>query len=259
MGGGLSNWIPLERHIGGTMPTVAVELPWHGRSMPQQPCRIADDVVTLVADTAFRAYQGTYVAVGHSLGGSIAMGLAALAPERVTNVVLVAGHLFSLAELISGQAARDRALRIALWRALLTASMPMPRPIRAGLTRSRWLRSVMLPPFINPTLISRQSRLGDSLADHTGRGSRRIYRLSRTVALDNVVRRCPAPITIVAGSRDPLLRPADIERARNLASVREYIVIPDCAHWVLVERPQALAHLLRTICRLSEAGPDALD
>jgi pimeloyl-ACP methyl ester carboxylesterase len=239
MGGGLSNWVPLERRL--IAPTVAVELPWHGRSRPSRPCLSADDVVALVAEAAFRAHPGPFVAIGHSLGGSIAMTLAALAPERITDVVLVSGHLFTLAGLIAGTGPGDRALRVALWRARLTAATPMLRPVRAGLSRSARLRAAMLPPFMNPALIGADSLLGDCLADHTGRGTRRIYRLSRLVALDDVARNCPAPVTIIEGGRDPLLRPADTARAHQLLRVRKHIVLPDCAHWILVERPDALA------------------
>jgi pimeloyl-ACP methyl ester carboxylesterase len=245
MGGGLSNWIPLERRI--SVPTVAVELPWHGRSRPKLVCRSADDVVALIAETAFRAHPGPFVAIGHSLGGSVALSLATLAPDRIDSVILVSGHLFTLADLITGTGVRDPALRLALWRARLTASMPMPRPLRAGLSRSPRLRSAMLPPFMNPALLTRESLLGDCLADHTGRGTRRIYRLSRLVALDDVARRCPAPVTVIEGGRDPLLRPADADRARQLLRVRKHIVLADCAHWIVVEQPDALAKIIQEL------------
>jgi pimeloyl-ACP methyl ester carboxylesterase len=239
MGGGLSNWRPVQESIVG-ITTIAIELPNHGESRPSRNCDTVEDVVSLVETTLSNAWSGPVVLAGHSLGGFLALSLARRMPGRVAGIALVSGHLFALSDLAGGRLDNSgrRRLAVALWRARVSASIRVGPFLRLLLNRSSLARRVLLPPFLNPALLTNASGLGDSLADHTGRGARWIYRLAKTVRPDQRASACDAPVTVIAGGRDPLvLVPDDIGRARRLLTVAEYVVLEDCAHWAPLERP----------------------
>ena len=89
-GADLSTWMFNQQALAESRPVYAIDLPGHGGSSKQ----VADGSVAGLAKTV-RDYMdaaGIEKAhlVGHSLGGAIAIEIAAAAPERVTALTLVA-------------------------------------------------------------------------------------------------------------------------------------------------------------------------
>jgi pyruvate dehydrogenase E2 component (dihydrolipoamide acetyltransferase) len=83
-------WDGVRNALPDGAPTIAYDLPGHGRSLPlreaMSPRRAADAVL---ADLAERA-PATFHLAGHSMGGAIAMLMALTAPERVASLTLLA-------------------------------------------------------------------------------------------------------------------------------------------------------------------------
>lgn len=248
MGGGLSNWEPVRDLLAGIAPTLSIELPWHGRSVPVTRGRTVSDVVSAVAQTLGRLWSGDVVLVGHSLGGYVALSLGQfdLGTVRIKEIVLVNGHLFTLSDLITGRRSRLRNPRLTMTfaKAYLTTAVRMPSLLQRLLNTSDLARRLLLPPFMNASLLTNSSRVGDSLSDQNGQGTRRIFDLARTVHLADIAARSSSPVTVIAGGLDPLIDKSDRQRAQDLLDVIDYVLIGDCAHWTILERSEIVAGIL---------------
>src|SRR5438132_6788133 len=98
-------WVNQLRSLGEAFRVAAIDLPVHGASDPiQQPS------VEAYAETAAKLLDalgaGPVLVVGHSLGGAVAIALAARRPDTVTGLVLVA----SCAKLPRVDGSRERLL-----------------------------------------------------------------------------------------------------------------------------------------------------
>ena len=83
------SWVRQLEALSGRMRVIAVDLPGHGESSAP-PGSSIDDYAAAVADFARTLGCGPIVVVGHSLGGSIAIALAARQPALIRGLVLIA-------------------------------------------------------------------------------------------------------------------------------------------------------------------------
>ncbi|MFN3429260.1 MAG: alpha/beta fold hydrolase [Candidatus Sericytochromatia bacterium] len=88
-GAGASGWTwrPVVERLAGYHCLVP-DLPEHGRSLAVAPFTIPDAASRLAAMIRDRAHGGRAHVVGLSLGGQVALQLAATAPERVTRLLV---------------------------------------------------------------------------------------------------------------------------------------------------------------------------
>ena len=83
------SWRPLVQHLPSSLPLVGVDLPQHGKSpaLPVESLKdIADAVVNRLDKEGIRACH----VLGHSLGGGVALALAAAQPDRIRSLTLLA-------------------------------------------------------------------------------------------------------------------------------------------------------------------------
>jgi len=81
-------WGPLAATLAPRFRVHAVDLPGHGHSAPVTPCTL--DTVTAAVAAALKATEGPLTVVGWSLGGTVALHWARIAPARIARLVLVA-------------------------------------------------------------------------------------------------------------------------------------------------------------------------
>ncbi|MDG4825130.1 alpha/beta hydrolase [Asanoa sp. WMMD1127] len=172
---------------------------------------------------------GSYAVVGHSMGGAVALALAAAHPQRVTRVVAVStmgapgaplsAALDAIWAAPAGQpGARDMLSRLVLDQALVTDAAVEARAaaMRAGAAayaslfpppRTRWVEDLTLP--------------------------------ARTLA---AIR---APVLLVHGADDPVtpLGTAALPLLEHLADVRLH-VLGRCGHVPAIEQPHEFRQLL---------------
>jgi len=89
-GADLAGWMFNQADLAESRPVHAIDLPGHGGSAKQVSDGSVAGLAAAVAAYMDAAGIGAAHLVGHSLGGAIAINIAANAPERVTALTLIA-------------------------------------------------------------------------------------------------------------------------------------------------------------------------
>jgi pimeloyl-ACP methyl ester carboxylesterase len=182
---GVSSWMWAEqvRHLSGGFHCVTIDLPGSGASH-QVPWRSLDDSAAAVAAVIAATPAGRAHVVGLSLGGYVAVTLAARHPDVVGNVVVSGVTAEPLSQtwpnrlLVRAGSAVMRRPRLA--RAYGTA-MRMPREARDAMAGDARVLSAAttgrvydeILPFALPALGAHAARVLAVAADHDARSIRR--------------------------------------------------------------------------------------
>jgi len=272
----LYTWKDVLPALAAHHDVIAVDLPGFGDSAIPSPAsgdRIARSVVGLMDRLGITRAS----IVGNSLGGAIAIAIAARLPDRVDRIVLIdaAGYNFAPAD-------RPFLLRLAgnsLGGALsvVTAARWPERVDRlvlldaAGynlaMERRPWLLRVfgragglldLLPqrPIMRLGLrqvFSDDSRVTDERVEEylgpMGRpgaraASRRLLAGAGGFGLPGLVRQVKAPTLVIWGANDAWIPPADADQfVRDIPGARK-VVLPSCGHVPQEERPEEVARLI---------------
>src|SRR5262245_59545503 len=210
-------------------PAIAVDLPGFGSSDRPWPhdYLVAGQARSLLRFFEVRGIQRA-VLVGNSLGGALALFLAAEHPERVSALVLVdpatpQGRIPWTVRAMRAPLAGETALAFAF------------RPFVAV-----WLKR---------GLYARASRVSDREIDDAWRplkirGTRRAALAAiRTdpSAYRGLETRVRVPTLVIWGERDRLLTAREAERVRSSIDGARLVLIPDAGHLPQRERPEAFA------------------
>ncbi|CAD5996454.1 alpha/beta fold hydrolase [Agreia sp. COWG] len=245
--GSWTTWTPMlatavaEGHPLGDI--VAIDLPgWGDSPGPDIRSRLTLDAL---ADTVWQVVRGALGyervdVVGHSLGGFIALHLAATRPDCVTAVRLVSSTSFAILESIEHPLRRFGevpafTMLLGVFRVLRTfgdrASGPVLLARRLGL-----LRVLMSPLFRHPARMP-QSVI-DALADEVRPDTFvRAAEETRGYATSRLWPTVRCPVWAVRGADDVFVPASDLA---DLIVVIPGIVlteVPDCGHFAHIERP----------------------
>jgi pimeloyl-ACP methyl ester carboxylesterase len=233
LGGAAANWLGLAPLLLPGRRLLVPELPGHGGSsaLPAAPS------LNAYADRLAQLFEHEQLehapAVGHSLGGAIALRLAIRRPELVSALVL------------AGAAGISSGTRNARYALTITGVVKPGRkiaPYRGRVARSNLLKRLVFgrwgvsdPPALPPELVE-AFLAGPARHTDTVSAAKALVRDDLRPDLDRV--RCPA--LVLWGARDNQLPVADaFDYARRLrARLR---VIADCGHLLIAERPRACA------------------
>ncbi len=210
-------WTAQIRGLATSLRVLAVDLPGHGESDP-----IAGTSVGAYADAVaeFLAALGTarvFVA-GHSLGGAVAMALAARRPHEVRALVL----LSSCAKL-----ARTRS-----WAEPLLSCTP--GPLRKVLF-FMMARRILFAPGASSLAV------GLGMAELVACRAECVLKdlqIAKTMDLTEQARRLDVPTLIMCGSRDSVTPPALSERLRELIPRSRLDIVEGTGHMLPLESPE---------------------
>ena len=236
LGGAATNWTEVAPILARRRRVLVPDLPGHGRSAPLSGIRGLDSFADHVGLLAEQLGVFPAAVVGHSLGGVVALRLAAARPRDVRALALVC-----VAGIRRWGRWDERALRIA---ALLRPDAAIARR-RAEVARRPRLRRLVFGHWgaVAPEALSARAVLG--LLESSRRGTdvasarRALFRDDPRHELD----RLTCPTFLVWGARDRLVPLASgFEYARRLrAPIR---TLPAAGHLVIVERPAECAAIL---------------
>ena len=233
---------------------VAVDLPGWGASGTRAPslAHLSNAVVDVIRAHGYTRWR----LVGHSLGGFVALDIAARHPDATVAVGLVsasgAGVLDALRRPLRGglrlPGFAGMMLAMRVLRGLGRAARPLLRLLRV----TGVLRLLASPLFRHPRAIDRS--VTDALADEIRPVAfLRAARAARGYD-DRRWRRIRCPVRSVAGERDVFSRASDdaafARRIGDFAAVR----LADAGHYAAVEQPSAVLTALAPVLRERRAS-----
>ena len=236
------SWDPVVPALARHFDVIAVDLPGFGDSAPSQadPRALAEAVAALLAELGVT----TPHVAGNSLGGWVALELAALRPVASLTLLSPAG-LWK----------RDTpgycrvSLRASRWLARHAAG-PLSRLLRFGLGRVLVLgqthgRPAGLTPGYARAAIQAMGTCPGFEATLAATARRRFL---ATAPIS-------APMTLAFGSRDVLLLPRQSRHLDQLPAGTRAETLPGCGHVPMADDPAAVAELIiRTTARAGQAA-----
>ncbi|GJG85990.1 hydrolase [Gemmatimonadetes bacterium T265] len=183
----------------------------------------ADDVAALVLGLGLDGSSGPYVLVGHSMGGKVALALAARRPAGLAGLVLVAPSPPTPEPMTEASRARTLATYGDRAAAVETARRITMRP---------------LAPAAFDQIVADSLRTSRPAWDAWMReGSRE--------DLAALAPRVNVPTLVVAGGEDPVMAHAMLEReVRDRVAGARMVDVPHVGHLVPVEAPADLARVI---------------
>jgi pimeloyl-ACP methyl ester carboxylesterase len=219
-GGTHAHWGYQMRDLSDTAQVYTLDLPGHGRSAPPGRSAIPDYAGVLLGFMDSMGLDRVALA-GHSMGGAIALWTALEAPERIAGLGLAGtGGRLRVAPSILDGLSRDLPATIHL---IVEASYAPGAPARM---RERAEESYAA---CDPLVYQ-----GDYLACN------RFDVLARLPEI-----RCPT--AVVCGLADRLTPPKYSEALRDAIRGATLALVPDAGHMVMIEQPDAVSNVLRSL------------
>lgn len=238
MGSASSAWKPILNELMKTFTVVTVDLPGHGstrldNSQPMDPQSLAKAVLATMQSHGFKRFH----VVGNSLGGWIALEMAAMNPDSISSVIGLAPA--------------------GLWVAPINARYPGPaiaRMLANGvnvvsplLLRYEWARKIGFGD-VSPRWreFSYELCLDATHALATAAGYYPAWDALLKKRFDSPIKRS-IPITVIFGDSDRTL-PASICQDRSLVPAHtRWLIFEECGHAPMWDHPQeVIAEILRT-------------
>ena len=222
-------WAPQHAGLSDQFRTIALDLPGHG-ARAAEPFSLDGAADLLAATIRDQAAGGRAVVVGLSLGGYVAMVLAARHPERVRGLVL------------AGATAEPIGIRSVVYRALAEALVRIDGP--ALIRLSAWYFRTFYPEAIAEPIVAGGFWLqGGSTALHALRGQRFAPRLAAY----------PGPTLIPNGQWDLLFRLSAPTFAAAAGDARR-VRLAGALHLTNLDRPMAFNRAVRDFAGSLEPG-----
>ncbi len=235
LGTTLAMWDAQARALSGSFRCLRYDTRGHGRSQVTEPGFSVDDLAQDLNGLLDALGVARAHVVGLSLGGMTGQALAVLHPERVDRLVLVATAAYLPPE--------------TLWRE------------RADIVEARGMAAVadnVIQRWFTPP---EQASAGAEttrrilVEDIEPRGYANCCRAIGRMDLRSRIGAIRAPTLVISGAQDPATPIAMGEEIAALVPGAEFAIVPDTAHLIAVERPEALtAHIMRFLVQQGGSG-----
>ncbi|MEV4556120.1 alpha/beta fold hydrolase [Kitasatospora sp. NPDC049285] len=260
LGGSGDNWLELLAELSADVDGEAVDLPGFGYSAPPLDGNLSlNGHVRAVIGYLEETGRGPVHLFGNSLGGAVAVRLAALRPDLVRSLVLISPALPELppqytawptgllavpglAELVrrrsnsgtDAETATEELLRLVY---ADTAAIPAHRRARAV---AEYRRRSTLPYALQAVVGSARG----IVSAYTERGGQSLWRQAEQVT---------APVLLVYGLKDKLVSYRSARRACAAFRDARLLVLPDSGHVAMLEHPEPVARAVRELLAEADA------
>jgi len=220
-GSGMSarSWVNQLHGRLAALRMIAVDLPGHGES-DSIPAASVEEYADIVGDALVALDCGPVVVVGHSLGGSIAIALAARRPALVRGLVLIA----SCVRLPLIDSVGERLVAY------------LPGPLRRLLFFSMARRALFAPDAV-PGAIATAMRDLRACRPETLAAD---VRAARAMDLTEPAAALDVPALVLTGERDRLTTPALAERLSALIRRSRLSIVDGVGHMLPLEAPERI-------------------
>lgn len=257
LGGTSLNWTDLMALMSHEVQGYAVDLPGFGQSPPPRDGDVSPrGHARAVADFIDEELGGTPVHLfGNSLGGAVALQLAARRPELVRTLTLVSPALPNIY-------ATQGTVPLTVM-ALPGVGESLMRRYREKVPLEQRVRNTIQTVMVNPDRTPEQ-RLLEAIAEQQAREHLpyaddeflRSLRGLLATFLDRgpdrpwkLAERIDCPVLVVYGLRDPLIDPRSARRATKHFRHAEVLVLPDGGHVAQIEDPLLVYTAWQRACR----------
>ncbi|MDX6354206.1 MAG: hypothetical protein QOF98_1109, partial [Streptomyces sp.] len=253
LGGSSQNWSVLMDKLADRLAGEALDLPGFGHSPPPDD---GDYSVAGHARAVVRLLdaegRGPVHLFGNSMGGAVAVKVAAARPDLVRTLTLISP---ALPEVPPQRSAWPTAL----------ASLPGVPELYLRATRNWTIAqrtaSLMTLCYGDPSVVDEGAReaaveeyerrlelpyFWDAMVRST-RGIVNAYTLGGQHSLWRQAERVLAPTLLVYGGRDKLVSPKMARRASRVFRDRRLLIIPDSGHVAMMEHPELVARAFRDL------------
>lgn len=228
-------WEPVIDLLAGHHDVIAIDLPGFGRSpAPADNHGMPSAVEALAAFFGEAGLDRPHIA-GNSLGGAIALELAAAGHARSVTALSPAGF--------ATPAQLRRALRVLRGHRLGAFT---PTPVLKVFYRTGFGKAFSFGWLVrNPGVLTAERALADTLALRGGKGFGAVARHGRGYAFTG--HPAGVPVTVAWGSRDRILLPVQALRAREQLPGAHHVTLDGCGHVPMSDDPALVAAvILRT-------------
>ncbi|PVE77015.1 alpha/beta fold hydrolase [Microbacterium testaceum] len=240
---------------------VAIDLPGWGETPGPVPDP-ADLAVAIAAVARALGYPRWRI-VGHSLGGVIALDVAARFPRETVAVGVVspsgAGARAVTRRPVAGGLRLPWLAGMVWAMRILQALGPVARPLLRTLRRVGALHALARPLFRHPDGVDRS--VTDALADEIRPSAFLAAAKAARSHDDGVWRRIACPVRSVRGEHDVFVAASDAREWTRLMHDYDDRVLADSGHFAHVEQPEAALRALREVWAAhrapARAGQDA--
>ena len=258
LGGSSLNWSALMPFLDGLVESEAVDLPGFGDSPPPDD---GDYSVTGHARAVIRyldaADRGPVHLFGNSMGGAVTTRVAAVRPDLVRTLTLVAP---ALPEILVQRTAVPTALLalpgVAALFTKFTRDWSAEQRVRGVTALCYGDPGMVTPEAFRNAVEEMERRLAlpyfwDAMA-RSSRGIVNAYTLGGQHGLWRQAERVLAPTLLVYGGRDQLVSYRMAQRAARAFRESRLLTLPDAGHVAMMEYPETVATAFREL--LADSG-----
>ncbi len=244
MGGCWQHWRETIPFLAQRGRVLSIDLPGFGRSEPPAGGISLDGYADTAAALCRALDVERAVILGHSMGGPIALRFATRHVDLTEALVLVAGAIDTFSAVLRLRTTAKLALQkpkitAATLTEVLTVGIRTPRFLQRQIVARSWLRQALLWPYMyRPRAV-----LADSLASMlAGSGTRGVFPAARAVGRSDPregLSDVECPILSIGARHDHICPPADLEAWAELTPRARTVILEECGHMPMIERPQA--------------------
>ena len=239
LGENLRTWEKIEKQLKIPYRLVFVDLPGHGQSPLQRRTNYSHkNLADLLWEFVDIIGAGDLVIVGHSLGGNLALRMAAMRPEKTKGLFLLSPSVFN------------------------TGGFPFPRLItnnifirpflNAAIQRTacstKKLTKILKQVVFDETVVDEDlaERIIKPIIDNPKSYLTLIYLFrdsSRNHRLPDF-QKIQAPVLVIDGALDPWIKPEEALRLTHILPKGKLFLLPFCGHLPQEEKPNEVTQKL---------------